>query len=87
MTTPSTSLQNFLNGINSFNKATNKPELSLAKPEDVKELADRLSCLLSPEVLTCDGELSSTEVNKKMKYYQEIADGLWDIDPSLTFDY
>ena len=36
-------------------------------PEDKKKLADRLLCALSPECLTCDGELRGAKLQTKAR--------------------
>jgi hypothetical protein len=40
---------------------------------------------LSPENLTCDGELSRTEVNRRYKELMTAAKQLKKLDPSVTF--
>jgi hypothetical protein len=37
--------------------------------ENAKELLQRLESNLSPEVLTCDGELKKSEVNRRFKLF------------------
>ena len=40
---------------------------------------------LSPENLTCDGELSRTEVNRRYKELMSAAKQLKKLDPAVTF--
>lgn len=44
----------------------------LELPKDAKKIMEHLECDLSPENLTCDGELSRTEVNRKWKFLKSV---------------
>lgn len=56
-------------------------ELKTAKGR--QRVAESLDCDLSPENLTCDGELSRTEVNAKFKALSSAALELRKLDPSV----
>jgi len=67
-------LSNYIDGKNSWRQIMNKADPSTVRPlididsldqETVEYLALNLSCDLSPENLTCDGELSPDEANEK----------------------
>ena len=59
--------------------------LSLAIDTDRQKIADKIDARLSPENLTCDGELSRTEVNRRFRHLTRCAEELQSIDPSVTF--
>ena len=46
-------------------------------------MADLIDCKLSPENLSCDGELSRTEVNRRFRALASAADDLLRLDPSV----
>jgi hypothetical protein len=48
-----------------------------------QEIANMLDADLSPENLTCDGELSNAEVNKRYKALREAAVQLTALDPQV----
>jgi len=62
----------------------NKP-LSLLNAEDRQKIAGMIDSDLSPENLTCDGELSRSVVQLKYKKLTRAAQELQSIDPSVTF--
>ena len=59
--------------------------LSLLNAADRKRIAEKIDAALSPENLTCDGELSRTEVNRRHRLLTRCAEELQSIDPSVTF--
>lgn len=59
--------------------------LSLLKAEDRQRIADMIDASLSPENLTCDGELSRSQVQQKYNYLTRCAQELQSIDPAVTF--
>jgi hypothetical protein len=50
-----------------------------------QRVADRIDCALSPENLSCDGELSRTEVNRRYKSLTQIAKELQALDSNVKF--
>lgn len=62
----------------------NKP-LSLLSAADRQKIADKIDAALSPENLTCDGELSRTEVQRRYRELTRAAQELKSIDPAVTF--
>jgi len=62
----------------------NKP-LSLLNADDRQKIAGMIDSDLSPENLTCDGELSRSAVNAKYRQLTRAAQELQSIDPSVTF--
>ena len=62
--------------------------LSLLVKADRQRIANMIDASLSPENLTCDGELSRSQVNQKFKYLNRCAAELASIDPEVQFyDY
>ena len=62
----------------------NRP-LSLLNKADRQIIANRLDSDLSPENLTCDGELSRSAVQARYKFLTRCAEELISIDSSVTF--
>ena len=59
--------------------------LSLLNAVDRQTIADKIDAALSPENLTCDGELSAAEVGRRQRHLFRVAEELISIDPSVTF--
>jgi hypothetical protein len=62
----------------------NKP-LSLMNAKDRQTIADSLDSDLSPENLSCDGEVRGAQLQAKYRYLTRCAAELLSIDPSVTF--
>lgn len=62
----------------------NAKQLSLLNAKDRQKIAESIDCRLSPENLSCDGELSRAEVNRRFKHLTRCAQELLSIDPSVT---
>ena len=60
-------------------------QLSLLNAKDRQAIADSLDADLSPENLTCDGELRGTEVRDKQRFLFRCAEELISIDPTVSF--
>lgn len=66
-----------------FNK---QPDyLDLDKPADRQRIANMIDSELSPENLTCDGELSRTQVQARYKALTKVAKELTQLDSSVKF--
>ena len=48
-----------------------------------KRVAEMIDCALSPETLSCDGELSRTEVNRRYRELTTVAKQLLQLDPTV----
>ena len=57
--------------------------LSLLNKADRQQIADSLDADLSPENLTCDGELPRAEVQKRYNFLTRAAKELKSFDPSV----
>ncbi len=62
----------------------NKP-LNLLSAKDRQKIADIIDSKLSPENLSCDGELSPAETNRRYRQYTRAAQELLSIDPNVKF--
>lgn len=78
-------IQRYVAQKNSWGKLFGKPSLSLLRAEDRQKIADSIDADLSPENLTCDGELSRTEVQRRYNALTRAAAELLSIDPTVTF--
>jgi hypothetical protein len=70
---------------NKWNAMFKGRQFDLTVAADRQALADRIDAALSPENLTCDGELSRAEVNRRYKELTTVAKELQKLDPSVTF--
>jgi hypothetical protein len=59
--------------------------LSLLSATDRQKIADSIDSDLSPENLTCDGELPRSQVQARYKMLTRAAQELQSIDPAVTF--
>ena len=78
-------LQAFIAQKNHWNSFFKGTQYSLNTAKDRQALADMIDSALSPENLTCDGELSRTEVNRRYKELITAAKQLKKLDPAVTF--
>ena len=70
---------------NSWNAIFNKKGLSLTSAEDRQRIASMLDSDLSPENLTCDGELPRATVIARHKQLTKVAKQLLALDPTVKF--
>jgi hypothetical protein len=59
--------------------------LSLLNANDRQAIANSIDSEMSPENLTCDGELRGSAVRDKMRFLTRCAEELLSIDSSVTF--
>ena len=59
--------------------------LSILNAKDRQSIANSIDADMSPENLTCDGELPASQVRDKMRYLTRCAEELLSIDSSVTF--
>ncbi len=79
------SLTAYVDRKNSFAKIFGSRQLSLQNAADRQAIADSIESDLSPENLTCDGELSRTQVQARYKALTKAAKELQKLDPSVKF--
>jgi len=78
-------LEQYVDGMNRWGKLFGNKELSLLNAADRQKIADRIDADLSPENLTCDGELPRSQVQARYKMLTRCAQELKSIDPAVTF--
>ena len=78
-------LQDYVDGRNRIRALFGNRPLSLARAQDRQQLARDIDCSLSPENLSCDGELPRSVVQKKWVMLTKCAQELQKMDPSLKF--
>jgi hypothetical protein len=70
---------------NQWRAVFNQKPLSLLNANDRQAIANSIDADMSPENLTCDGELRGSAVRDKMRYLTRCAEELLTIDPSVSF--
>ena len=70
---------------NRWNAIFKGRQLSLLNKADRQSLANSIDAELSPENLTCDGEIRGAQLRQKQAYLFRCAEELLSIDPSVTF--
>ena len=78
-------LEQYVERKNKWRAVFNQPALSLLNAKDRQTIADGIDGELSPENLTCDGELPRSVVQLKFRELTRCAQELQSIDPSVTF--
>lgn len=78
-------LQAYVDQKNKWNAIFNGRQFELKTAKGRQQVADSLDAALSPENLTCDGELSRTEVNRRYKELMAAAIDLKALDPKVKF--
>ena len=78
-------IEQYVERKNSFAKLFGTKPLSLLNAEDRQKIADSIDAELSPENLTCDGELPRSQVQARYKFLTRCAEELRSIDPAVTF--
>ena len=76
-------LKEFVERENKWSALFGSPALSLQSAADRKRLAGKIDSALSPENLTCDGELPRSHVQAKFKFLTKAAEQLMKLDPSV----
>jgi len=77
-------LESFVERENKFGSIFGQPALSLLIAKDRQRIAEKIDAALSPENLSCDGELPRAEVARRFKFLTRCADELRSIDPSVV---
>lgn len=78
-------LEAYVERKNSWGKLFGSKQLSLLNAQDRQKIADSIDADLSPENLTCDGELSRSQVQARYNQLTRAARELQSIDPSVKF--
>jgi hypothetical protein len=80
-----TTLEAYVDSKNSWGKLFGSKPLSLQNAADRQAIADSIDADLSPENLTCDGELTRSQVQAKYQRLTRAARELQTIDPTVKF--
>jgi hypothetical protein len=78
-------LEAYVEQKNVWARIFNQKRLSLLNAKDRQTIADSIDSDMSPENLTCDGELPPSMVREKMRRLTRCAEELLSIDPTVTF--
>ena len=78
-------LKAYVESRNAWAKIFKGPQLSLQNAADRKRIAQMIDADLSPENLTCDGELSRAEVDRRYRTLRRVAAQLIQLDPTVQF--
>jgi hypothetical protein len=69
---------------NTWTRILKQKELSLLNAQDRQRIAEMIDCDLSPENISCDGELPMREVRQRHARLTRCAQELLSIDPTVT---
>ena len=69
---------------NYWNSLFNSAPLDLNNAQDRKTIAQSIDSELSPENLTCDGELPASQVRARYKQLNTVAKQLVKLDPTVV---
>ena len=78
-------LEQYVDQKNSWGKLFGSKPLSLLNAKDRQAIADSIDADLSPENLTCDGELPASQVRSRYNFLTRCAQELLSIDPAVKF--
>ena len=78
-------LEQYVANKNKWRAIFNQPALSLLNARDRQAIADGIDSEMSPENLTCDGELPRSVVQMKVRNLSRCAEELLTIDPTVSF--
>ena len=78
-------LLKFLNSVNSARSLLGKPDLNLDLFSDAQTLANIIDSHVSPENLSCDGELGADAISSRYRVLVTAAKALKDKHPLVTF--
>ena len=78
-------LNTYLDRKNAFAKMFGQKALSLQNAADRQRIADSIDADMSPENLTCDGELPRSQVQARYRALMAAAKELKKLDPSVKF--
>ena len=78
-------LEDYVEGRNRIRAMFRQRPLSLDNAKDRQQLADDISCSLSPENLTNDGELSRSVIQRKFQMLTRVRQQLQKLDATVEF--
>jgi hypothetical protein len=77
-------LQSYIDRQNKWNAMFKGPQYEIQTAQGRKRLAEVIDCALSPENLSCDGELSRAETNRRYRELTAAARDLIKLDPTVA---
>ena len=80
-----TALQKYIDQKNRWNILIKSPQFEIKTAQGRQSVANSLDCDLSPETLSCDGELSRSQVQVKYRALTQVAKELQKLDPTVKF--
>jgi hypothetical protein len=78
-------LKAYVEAKNKWSAIFGSPALNLKSAVDRQKIADGIDAELSPENLTCDGELSRAQVQARYNSLMKVAKELKAFDPNVKF--
>jgi len=78
-------LNAYIDQKNKWNKLFKGKQYEIATAKGRQEVADSIDADLSPENLTCDGELPRSQVQARYRTLTSAARDLQKLDPSVKF--
>jgi hypothetical protein len=78
-------LQEFVAQKNHWNSFFKGPQYEIKTAAGRQKVADMIDSALSPENLTCDGELPRSQVNRRYRELMTAARQLKQLDPAIKF--
>jgi hypothetical protein len=78
-------LQKFIDQKNHWNSFFKGPQYEIQTAQGRQRVADMIDSALSPENLTCDGELPRAEVDRRYNELMTAAKQLKKLDPAVKF--
>ena len=78
-------LNDYVEGRNRIRALFKERPLDLNNAKDRQQLANDIDCSLSPENLTCDGELPRSVVQKKFQMLTRVRQQLQKLDATVEF--
>ena len=76
-------LKAYVESRNAWAKIFNGAQLSLQSAADRQKIADMIDSDLSPENLSCDGELPASQVRARFNNLMKVANELKAFDPAV----
>ena len=77
-------LQSYIENKNRWNAMFKGEQYEIQTAQGRRRLAESIDCALSPENLSCDGELPRAEVNRRYRELTAAARDLVKLDPSMA---
>ena len=78
-------LETYVEQKNRWRAIFNQKPLSLLNKQDRQAIANSIDSEMSPENLTCDGELRGAQVREKARLLTRCAEELLTVDPTVSF--